>query len=121
MVTQGQARLAPGVEVSLNVDGAADPMVLTNGPVLVKGRVANDGRLVDARGLVDVVHAAVRLDGAQKLCARRGIVGAEALDNVVFDQRIGGPAVDREIAVSTGLPGTAISDSAEGGVRVNQQ
>ena len=113
MVTQGQARLSPSVEMSLNIDGAADPMVLTNGPELIKGRVANDRRLVDARGLVDVVHAPVGLDSAQQLCAGRGVVGAEALDDVVLDQRIGGPAVDREIAVAAGFPCAAVGDGSE--------
>jgi hypothetical protein len=49
------------------VDGAADALDPADRPVLVKGRSALDGRLVDALGLVDVIGAAIVLDGAELL------------------------------------------------------
>lgn len=43
----------------LHVDGAADALVLANGPVLLERPGAVNGRLVGAGGDVDVVGAAV--------------------------------------------------------------
>jgi hypothetical protein len=42
--------------------------------------------------------------------ASGGVIGAVAFHDVVFDQRVGGPAVHGEVAVSVGLPGAAVGD-----------
>lgn len=91
------ALAAPFLEVLARVDRAADALLATDGPVLVEGSGADDGRLVDTPGAVDVVHAAIVLDGAEARRAGRRVVRAVGLDNVVLDERVGGPAVEREI------------------------
>lgn len=60
----------PLIEMLARVDGAADALLAADGPVLVKGGRADNGRLVDAPGLVDVVGAAVVIDGAEPPSAR---------------------------------------------------
>ena len=94
------ALLLPLVEMLARVDGAADTLDPADRPVLVKGRSALDGRLVDALGLVDVIGAAIVLDGAELLRSRRGIVRAVRLDDVVLDQRVLGPAVQGEVCAA---------------------
>lgn len=56
--------LSPSVEVGLNIDGSANTVVGADGPELVEGSGSLDGWLLDTGGLVDVVGAAVGLDGA---------------------------------------------------------
>lgn len=85
--------LGPGIEVVAGGDGAAGTLVLTDGPELGEGGCALDRRLVHALAGVDVVVGAIGVDGAAELGAGRGIVGAERLDDVVLDERRGGPAV----------------------------
>lgn len=58
----------PGVEVSTDIDGSAGAVVVADGPVLLKGRGAIDGRLVGAGRLQDVVRAAIDVDGALEAC-----------------------------------------------------
>ena len=82
------------------VDGTADTLLAADGPVLVKGRRALDGRLVDAAGLVDVVGTAVVVDCAEPGGAGRGVVGAVRLDDVVLDEGVGGPAVERQVCAN---------------------
>ena len=94
------ALLLPLVEMLARVDGAADTLDPADRPVLVKGRSALDGRLVDALGLVDVIGAAIVLDGAELLRSRRGIVRAVRLDDVVLDQRVLGPAIQSEVCAA---------------------
>lgn len=110
-----EAGLLPGVEVVLHGDGASDALLLADGPELVKGGGAVDGRLVDALRAVHVVGAAVALDGAQLGRAARRVVRAERLHHVVLDQRVSRPAVDRQVAVDAGAaPGAVVLDDARG-------
>jgi hypothetical protein len=83
--------------VLAGVDDAADALLAADRPVLVKGGGALDGRLVDAARLVDVVGAAVVIDGAEPAGARRRVVRAVRLDDVVLDERVGSPAVQGEV------------------------
>jgi hypothetical protein len=87
----------PLVKVLARVDDAAGALLAADRPVLVKGGGALDGRLVDAARLVDVVGAAVVFDGAEPAGARRRVVRAVRLDDVVLDERVGGPAVQGEV------------------------
>jgi hypothetical protein len=95
-----QARLGPSIKVGADVDRARSAVVLADGPVLVEGAGALDGRLVDALGAGDGVGAAVLGDGAELGGLRRGVVVAEGLDDVVLDERVPGPAVDGQVAVA---------------------
>ena len=94
----------PLVKVLARIDGAADALGAADGPVLVKGGGALDRGLVDAPGLVDVVDAAVVLDGAEPLGARRRVVRAVCLDDVVLDERVGRPAVEGEVCITVSIP-----------------
>lgn len=102
-LSQSQAEVAPGVEMVSNIDRAAGAVVAAHRPVLVKGGRSDDGRLVDALRAINVVDAAVRRHLAQLGGARRRVVGAKVLDNVVLDERVLGPAVDGEVTVAVGV------------------
>ena len=94
------------------VDGATDALGAADGPVLIEGRGAENRGLVDAAGLVDVVGAAVVVDGAEALRARRGVEGAVGLDDVVLDERVGGPAVEGEVC-NLSVPCAAAGDRSQ--------
>lgn len=98
--------LGPGIKVRANVDTPTAPMVLAHRPVLVERSRPDDAGLVDARALGDGVGATVLGEGAEVGRARRGVVGAKGLDNVVLDQRVLGPAVDGQVAVARGVEAT---------------
>lgn len=111
---QVEAGILPGVEVSANVDRSAGSLLLANGPELLEGLSTVDGRLVDTGALEDVVVAAVDVDGALAGGAGRGVVGTEVLDDVVFDERVAGPSVDREVRVAVEVVLAGVVDGAEG-------
>ncbi len=112
-----QAQGGPRVKVRADVDGAGRALVLADRPVLLEGRGTLDRGLVGAGRLVDVVDGAVRGDAAELGGARGGVVGAEVLDDVVLDQGVLGPAVDREVGVAVGAVATRVVDGAkEGGL-----
>jgi hypothetical protein len=107
---QFETGLLPGPEVGRHVDGTAGALVDADRPVLVKGSGALDRGLVDALGLVDVVDRAVDGDAAETGGARRGVVGAEVLDDVVLDEGVAGPTVDGKVRVAIGAVGTRVVD-----------
>lgn len=110
--TQTQTGGRPGVEVVLHGDGAADALGGADGPVLVEGRGALDGRLVVAGGEVDVVGAAVALERALVLRVGARVVGAVGLNHVVLDQRVVSPAVHGQVPVAARVERTAVVDGA---------
>src|SRR6202034_1963881 len=85
---------SPRVEVVGRGDG---PAALGRGPygqVLFEGRGPVDGGLVDLLVLVDVVRSAVAGDLAHVRACRVRRAGVVLLD-VVLDERVGRPAVER--------------------------
>jgi hypothetical protein len=108
VLTQLQTSLGPGIEVVLSGDGTTNTVVLANGPVLVEGRGALNGRSVCTSSLVNLVGAAIALDSAKLSGAGGGIVVAVLIDDVVFDQGALGPAVEGDVAVAVALPGAAV-------------
>lgn len=112
MLAQLQTSLGPRIEVVAHSDGTTGALLLADRPVLVEGLGAVDGRLVVAGSLVDVVGGAVGGDGAETLGARRRVVGAKVLDDVVLDKRVAGPAVDGQVAVAGGVELTRVGDGA---------
>ena len=100
---QSHAEAFPRVEVVCRGDCSAGSVGLTDGPVLLKGRCSLDGGCVGTGCLINLVSTAVTGNGAFICKASAGVVGAEVLGDIVLDQRVGGPAVDREIAVAAGL------------------
>jgi len=105
-----QSRRRPRVEVVRGGDSSAGAVALADRPVLVEGRGALDRRLIDALSFVDVVCRAVRGETALERRAGGGVVGAEVLDNVVLDERAGGPSVHGEVAVAARVVRTAEGD-----------
>jgi len=100
--------------VSTGVDGSAGSLVATDGPVLLEGlAVTLDGRSTVASADSNVVDGSVDVDLTLLLSTRRGVVGAEVLDDVVLDERVAGPAVDGEVAVTVGTVVTRVLDGAE--------
>ena len=78
------------------VDRAADMALRPYAPVLRESCRANDGRLVDPPFAPDLVCAAIALEGAVArvvaiICWV--VLVAEILNDIVFDERILGPAV----------------------------
>lgn len=107
-----QASSSPRVKVVAGRDGASDALGSADRPVLLKGRGALDGWRVGAGGLVNVVRAAVAGHLADLGSAGRWVVGSVGLDDVVFDERARGPAVEREVAVAIGAIGTGVLDGS---------
>jgi len=100
-------------------DGSADALRGADGPVLLEGPGALDGGLVGACAHVDVVCSSVTSDGALLLGAGGGVVGAEGFDDVILDERVGGPAVDGEITVAVGIVGAGVVDDPGTQIGVN--
>ena len=69
-------------------DGAGRALALADRPELLEGRGALDGRSVGALVGVDVVDSTINGDRSLLGGASAGVVGAEVLDDVVFDQRV---------------------------------
>jgi hypothetical protein len=112
VLTEPHASLGPGVEVGLHVDGAASPLLLANRPELreVAGALNRGG--VVALALENFVGSAVGLDSALSRSARGRVVIAEVLDDVVLNQRVGGPAVDGKVRVAVGVVLAGVGDGA---------
>jgi len=108
--TQSQTSFSPGIEVVLDGDAAADTVVLADGPVLIEGRGALNGRRVHTSGLVNLIGAAVALDAADLGGAAGGVVVAVTFDDVVLDKRVLGPAIEGKVAVSAGIEVAAVGD-----------
>ena len=107
------AGLGPGVEVSSGIDGTANTLALTNGPVLLEGLGAVDGRCVSTGGLEDVVGGSISGHCAFLGGSARGVVRAKRLDDVVLNQRAASPAIDGKIAIAVGCEGTGVRDGPE--------
>lgn len=116
MLSQVQPISRPRAEVVLHVDRASDTLALTNAPVLLKGAGAIDGGLVGTGRDIDVVSRAIGLVGALVLSSLAGVVGAVGFDHVVFDERVAGPAVNGEVAITRGVEGAAVVDGAGGDI-----
>jgi hypothetical protein len=113
VVSEVKTSVLPGLEMSTGVDGTAGALVATDRPKLLEGlAVTLDGRSVGTGAGVDVVNGTIDGDLALLGRAGRGVVGTEALNDVVLDQRAAGPAVDGEVAVAVGLVRARVLDSS---------
>ncbi len=84
----------PRVEDVLRGDRPAGGVSLPDRQVLLEGAaVARNAGLVDLLVLVEVVRGAIAGRGAHE-GAQRGATALVVLDDVVLDQRVGGPAVE---------------------------
>jgi hypothetical protein len=113
MVTKIHLMIPPSIEVIVHVHRSADTLGGTNGPVLLKGFRAINGRLVVTRGNIDVVGSSISVERSLVLCTWAWVIGSVGFDNVVFYEGIAGPAVDGEIAVSGWVEWSTIVDGSE--------
>src|SRR5690606_12985936 len=102
------ARAGPGVEVRAGVDRAGAAVALADAPVLREGPGALDGGLVVAHGVQEGVRASVDVGGAAVVGSATGVVRAVGFDDVVLHQRVGGPAVERQVAVAAVVDPAAV-------------
>lgn len=93
-------------------DGSADALLPADGPVLLEGLGTLDGRRIGSGADVDIIGCAVASNFALLLAAAGGVVRAERLNDVVLDQGILGPAVQREVAVTLGAVGSRVLDGS---------
>ena len=91
--------LRPSIKVSLDVDAAANALLLPDTPELLEGSCADNARLVGTGSLVNVVGSTIGGDAALLGRSAAGIVRSKVLDDVVFNERVLSPAVEREIRV----------------------
>lgn len=113
VATKLEAILLPRVEVRADINGAADSLLLPDAPELGEGAGSLNGWLVVAHRLEDVVGAAIDVDGALLLSSRGRVIAAPGLDDVVLDERVLGPAVERDVGVlRRRVPGTGVGDGA---------
>jgi len=96
-----------------NGDGSSGTLTLADGPELLEGSSANDGWLVGAGAHQDVVGSTVRCHGALSGGSTGWVVGTEVLNNVVLDQRILGPTINGEVAVSVRVVGAGVLNDSE--------
>lgn len=94
----------------LGGNGPPDALRLPHRPILLEGLSALDGRCIGSGRRVDVVGASVGGNGAFVRSSAAGVIRAVGLDNVVLDQRGGGPAVNAQITVSAGVEGARVLD-----------
>ena len=104
--TQVHSQLGPSIEVVGSGHSAAGTLALADGPVLVEGRSALNGGLVDLLVLVDVVGSAIAIDGTLVGHARARVVGTVVLEDVVLDEGASSPAINSKIGVTRRVEGT---------------
>jgi hypothetical protein len=89
--------LAPRIKMRLDINTAPNTLLLPDRPKLLERARSINRRLVGSRRLQNVVRAAVSGDGALLLSSRSGVVRAVGFDNVVLDQGVARPAVQRDV------------------------
>ena len=112
MVAHLHTMLRPSIEMVLRRNGAANPLLRADAPVLRESLCAVDRGRIDASAGVNLVLAAVGGDGALVGQLAGGVVGAVRVEDVVFDQGRAGPAVDAEVGVAVWLEGAGIFDGS---------
>lgn len=106
------SKVRPCRNVVLERNGSAGALALADGQVLVEGLGALDGRGVAANDLVDVVRRAVGRDCSLVGACRPGVVGAICINDIVFDERACGPAVEGEERVTARANGARVADGS---------
>lgn len=93
----------PSLHMVVEGDSAAGAMIPSDREELGKRLSAVYAWLVNALADVEVVRAAVALEGALGVQAGARVVVAEGFDDVVLDQGAARPAVQAEVAVALGV------------------
>src|SRR5512138_582415 len=97
---------SPRVEVVARRDRPTHPLLLPDTPVLIeRAVVTRDAGGVHALRTIDIVRSAIAEDGAHESRSRR-TPRAPAIDDVVLNERICRPAVERQIRIAVGIERT---------------
>lgn len=112
MTPQIQSHIGPSIKMRLHINTAADSLTRPNRPILLKGLDPIDGSLVVTGRLVNIVCTAVGIDGSLVYSAVAGVIGTVGFYDVVFHERVAGPAVDGEVAVAGGGEVAAVVDGS---------
>jgi hypothetical protein len=106
-------KLGPRIKVVLDSNRSTNALALPNRPELLERSGTIDRWLVGSGSLEDIVCAAVARDGALLLSSRRRVVRAICLHNVVLDQGVASPAIERNVGVLIGsVPSSRVGDDA---------
>jgi len=119
MLPQRQPRLVPLLKMLRRIDRAPSVASGPDRPVLWERRRADNRGCVDAPFAPDLIGAAVAFEGAiARVVAVVGrvVLVAEVFNHVVFDQRVGGPAVEAEVGVACGAEGAGVVEEPGQGV-----
>ncbi|KAK2740089.1 hypothetical protein FQN55_009038 [Onygenales sp. PD_40] len=108
--TQLQTGISPGPEVRSNVDGSTDTLLLANGPELLESLDSINEGLVGTGADEDAVCTALNGDGTLFSGTARWVIVAKVLNDIVLDERVSGPAIDRKIAVAVGTVDSRVVD-----------
>src|SRR5687767_9965443 len=100
MVAEIHAVRGPGIEVVARGDGSTHALLLPHAPVLVERARAFDRWCVHPLGAVDVVGATIAGDRAHEALPAGRPPGAPTIDDVILDQRILRPTVQRQIRIA---------------------
>lgn len=95
MIAQPHPQLRPFLKVLGRGDGASDALLLADGPVLLKGSRTLDRGLLDTSAGEHFIGPFVKCEVS---LGRPRLVGGEvgvSLDDVVFDEGVPCPTVDR--------------------------
>lgn len=92
-------------------DIAANPLLRAHRPKLIEGRATHNRRLVNPLRLIDIISSAITLDSSALLGPAAGVIRPIALNDIVLDQRILGPPIERQIRVLVdAAPGAVVGD-----------
>lgn len=92
-------------------DIAANPPLCANRPKLIEGRATHNRWLIDPLSLIDIISSAVTLDSSTPLGPAAGVIRPIGLNDIVLDQRVLSPPIERQIRVLVGgVPGSVVGD-----------
>jgi hypothetical protein len=111
-VPQRHTLTCPRIKMVASRHRPTHPMILPHGPILCKALRAIDRRRIHKLVCIDVVGTPVGINCPFESAARRRVVGSEGLHDVVLNQGVARPAVDREVAVTFRGEGAGVGDIA---------
>lgn len=110
MCAQRKTVTLPCSEVVGEGDTTTHAVRRADGPELVERCCPDDRRLIHTNGVVDVVCSTVGTDTTQQSSTTTRVKGTVRFDDVVLDEWVCSPTVDRQVAVCGTVEGTTVSD-----------